>query len=109
MEGVKIKDALRTAMHISHLCNVYMQNTKPWDLKKQNQTERCHQVINTALNALRFLSAIFEPFMPSFSAKVNEQLGLQRTEQDENIFKQINGHPEKILHLIKPNHTLGEP
>lgn len=40
MDDVKLKDGLRVAMHISHLCNVYVQSTKPWDLKKTN-LDRC--------------------------------------------------------------------
>lgn len=80
MEHVKLKDALRTAMHISHLCNVYIQNNQPWALAKGGQQERCAQVVNTSLNALKFLCSILEPFLPSFSAKVYEQMNLARTE-----------------------------
>lgn len=84
-----------------------MQEQKPWDLKKQNKLERCQQVVNTTLNALRFLCTIFEPFMPSFSAKVYEQMNLTRTEQDETILEQIKDHPERIMQLLKPDHKLG--
>ena len=87
MESVKIKDALRTAMHISHLCNTYVQENQPWALNKEGNTKRCQQVLNTGLNALRFLCAVFEPFMPSFSAKVYEQMGLERTTKDETLFE----------------------
>jgi len=97
MENVKIKDALKIAMHISHLCNTYVQENQPWALVKEGNTKRCHQVLNTGLNALRFLCAILEPFMPSFSAKVYEQMGLERKEQDETLFEQIKGRPGHIM------------
>ena len=108
MEQVKIKDSLKTAMALSQRCNVYTQDHKPWDLNKTNK-ERCAQVVNVALNALRLLCAILEPFIPSFSAKVYEQLNLQRTEHDEKLLQFVKGNPERILQLLTPGHKLGEP
>ena len=77
MEQVKLKDSLKIAMDYSGECNKYLQDNKPWDLNKKEDTKpRCMQVINTALNALFALCVILEPFMPSFSAKVYEQMGI---------------------------------
>ena len=77
MEQVKLKDSLKIAMDYSGDCNKYLQDNKPWDLNKKEDTKpRCMQVINTALNALFALCVILEPFMPSFSAKVYEQMGI---------------------------------
>lgn len=73
MEAVKLKDGLKTAMEYSSECNGYFQEFKPWDLNKSDDTkDRCKQVVNTAINALRGLCILLEPFMPSFSAKVYE-------------------------------------
>lgn len=47
--------------------------------------------------------------MPSFSAKVYEQLNHTRTVADENVLEQVYGHPERILSLLAANHTLGVP
>lgn len=85
MEAVKLKEGLKTAMEFSSECNGYFQQFKPWDLNKSEDTkERCKQVVNTALNALFGLCILLEPFMPSFSAKVYEQLGVtERTLKHE--------------------------
>jgi methionyl-tRNA synthetase len=79
MEEVKLKDGLKTAMKFSSLCNLYLQEQKPWDHLKKD-VKRCGQIVNISLNALFLLCSMLEPFMPSFSAKVYEQLNIQRTE-----------------------------
>jgi methionyl-tRNA synthetase len=58
-------------MAFSSLCNLYIQDNKPWDLAKTDAA-RCGQVVKTGLCALRLLCAMLEPFIPSFSAKVYE-------------------------------------
>jgi len=81
-----LKDGLRTAMLYSSDCNLYFQETKPWDLAKTNP-KRCGQVVNTALNALFLLCVILEPFIPSFSAKVYEQLAIKRELKHETLIE----------------------
>ena len=108
MEQVKLKDALKTAMLFSQRCNVYTQDHKPWELSKTNK-DRCAQVVNVALNALRLLCAILEPSIPSFSAKVYEQMNLQRTERDETLLLFVKGRQDRILELLTAGHKLGEP
>lgn len=72
-------------MEISSIGNSYMQNQAPWD-KTNFESGRSKVVIGIFLNFLRFLSALFEPFMPGFSAKINFTLGFEeRTEQDDKI------------------------
>ena len=95
-------------MEYSHKCNVYIQDHKPWDLNKTNK-QRCNQVVNTAINALRFLCAILEPFLPSFSAKVYEQMNIVRSERDETLLEWVKGHPERIIQLLPGGHQIGEP
>lgn len=113
MEHVKIKEGLKVCMAYSSLCNLYIQDNKPWELAKTNMT-RCAQVVKTAVNALRLLACMLEPFIPSFSAKVYEQMNLlnakgERTERDEKLLEYIKGHPERIVDLVPAGHQIGEP
>lgn len=108
MEQVKIKDSLKIAMAYSSVCNGYWQDQKPWELIKKD-IKRCHQVVNIATNALFFLCSILEPFIPSFSAKVYEQLNVKRTERDETLYEYVLGDPTKILTLIPAGHQIGNP
>ena len=113
LEQVKIKDGLRVCMAFSSLCNQYIQDNKPWDLAKTDAS-RCGQVVKTGLCALRLLCAMLEPFIPSFSAKVYEQMRLlnekgERSERDETLLAFVNGHPERIRDLVASGHQIGEP
>lgn len=113
MEQVKIKESLKVCMAYSSLCNQYLQENKPWELQKSDAT-RCNQVVNTGINALRLLCAMLEPFIPSFSAKVYEQMNLlnergERSERDETLLQYVYGNPSRIAGLIKAGHQIGEP
>jgi len=109
LEEVKIKDALRATMAASSLCNTYVQEAEPWKLAKNNELKRCAQVVNTVVQALNLVAAMAEPFMPSFSAKVYEQLNLTRTEVHDKLYEHLKGHPERIETLIPAGHKIGVP
>ena len=98
-------------MAYSSDCNGYFQQFKPWDLNKSADTkDRCKQVVNTALNALFGLCVLLEPYMPSFSAKVYEQLGIkERTPQHEKMIGYLSRDPTLLRDLVKPGHELGTP
>lgn len=113
MEQVKIKEALKVCMAYSSLCNLYLQDSKPWELAKKD-ANRCAQVVRTTLCALRFLCALLEPFMPSFAAKVYEQMNLVNEKgevsiRDEKLLEYVWGHPEHIANLVQGGHQIGEP
>ena len=111
MEKVKLKEGLKKAMEYSSDCNGYFQQFKPWDLNKSDDTkDRCKQVVNTALNALFGLCVLLEPFMPSFSAKVYEQLGItERTPEHEKALYALGRDPTLIRAFLTPGHSLGTP
>ena len=83
---------------------------EPWKQFKGNKV-RCDEIVGHALNAVYMLSAILEPFMPSFSAKVYEQLGIKRTIEHETILAQYRngGGIELMRNLVKAGHQIGEP
>ena len=109
MENVKIKDGLKIAMSISSAWNGYIQLTEPFKLFKTDY-DRCCSIIFIIINAIRLLGAIFEPFIPSFSAKLYEQLNIQRTEKDEVLLESAKSKSiDFILSLIPAGHTINQP
>jgi len=73
---------------------------------------RSNVVLAVVANAIRALSALFEPFMPSLSAKINFLLNLQkRTERDEVMLDYMDkGADYKILlTLIPSGHQINQP
>jgi len=92
LDDVHIKDGLKTAMGISKLGNVYLQENKPWDLLKTNP-ERCGTVVAVALNLTKSLAALLEPYMPPTSAKIYSQLNLPHAQiKDEFTLDIPSGH-----------------
>ena len=53
----------------------------------------CGTIMFTGINALYMLCVLLEPFMPSFSAKVYEQLAIKRTIEHETIIGQFRADP----------------
>lgn len=74
-------------MEISSLGNKYLQETKYFDLEKES--ERLQFIIGITCNFIRLVSLVFEPYMPSSSAKINFLLGIQKNERDNILGKFI--------------------
>ena len=109
MEQVRLKEGLKIAMSISSSCNGYIQETEPFKLLKSDY-DRCCSILFIIINALRLLGAIFEPFMPSFSAKLYEQLNIQRSEKDEVLLAAAKEKStDFILSLVPSGHTINQP
>lgn len=75
MAAVRLRAALNTAMAISRLGNVFLQDSAPWVALKTDRTA-AGTIIAVAANLVRLLSVILEPFMPGFSDKICYQLNM---------------------------------
>jgi methionyl-tRNA synthetase len=76
LEGVKIRQALRTVMDISTCGNAYLQENKIDNTLFANNRNRCNSVVATASNLCYLLSALIYPFMPSTCEAILRQLNL---------------------------------
>jgi methionyl-tRNA synthetase len=110
MEEIKLKSALKTAMDISMIGNKYMQDTEFWGLEKKNPA-RLVTVINVAVNLLRLVALLVEPFMPSLSAKVYVQMGIVRDAREEKLLQELAEAADfnVILRLVKPGMLVTNP
>jgi len=81
---VEIKKSLKLCMELGNLSNGYLQEQAPWTADKL-ESGRSKFIIFVCLNVIKLLSVLFEPFMPSLSAKINYLLGFPeaRTSEDE--------------------------
>lgn len=64
------------------------------------------------VNLIRVLSALFEPFMPSLSAKINFLLHMEkRTERDETLLEYLEkaGDFNVLLTLVPSGHVINKP
>jgi len=81
MKEAEIKEGVKLFMEISSLGNGYLQVSQPWNLVKEKdpsydlaKAESLFFILNAFL---RFLGALAEPFMPSFSAKLYEIMNVK--------------------------------
>ncbi|XP_053226675.1 methionine--tRNA ligase, cytoplasmic isoform X1 [Podarcis raffonei] len=76
LEKVKIRDALRSILNIARLGNQYLQVNEPWKRIKGSEADKkqASTVIGVAVNIASLLSVILQPYMPSVSAAIQEQL-----------------------------------
>ena len=106
MEDIKIKKSLQIAMNVSSAYNGYLQEQEPWELIKKDKA-RCDQVMNIAVQALQLLCTMMEPFMPSFSAKIYEQMALKRTEKQDKLLSHVGKSADQLRNLVPAGHKTG--
>ncbi|KAJ7317670.1 hypothetical protein JRQ81_003832 [Phrynocephalus forsythii] len=76
LEKVRIRDALRIILNIARHGNQYLQVNEPWKHIKGSDADkkRAGTVIGVAVNVASLLSVILQPYMPTVSATIQEQL-----------------------------------
>ncbi|KAG2468005.1 SYMC protein, partial [Polypterus senegalus] len=76
LEKVRIRDALRCILNISRHGNQYIQLNEPWKRLKGSDTDRSRAatVTGVAINMACLLSVMLQPYMPTVSATIQEQL-----------------------------------
>lgn len=75
-EQIRLKEALSTSLSISKLGNQYLQETQPWKLVKSD-IDRCGTVLNISAHLTYLLTALLEPFVPTLSEKILNQLNIK--------------------------------
>jgi methionyl-tRNA synthetase len=70
-----MKSALQSAMMISKSCNLFFQETEIWKVVKENR-DTAAAYISTCFGTSVVLASLLEPFMPSLTAKILDQMNL---------------------------------
>lgn len=101
LEKIKLKEGLHLSMAISKVGNAFLQVNKPWESIKTDKV-RCGTVMNIAIQIVKLLSTLLEPYMPAFSRKVNQQLNVNGPESNriEDTFN---------LDAVPAGHKIGTP
>lgn len=103
LERIRIKDGLHACMEISRAGNGYLQDMKYWELFKKD-SQRCAVVVNFAVQIVRYLAELLEPYMPGLTRKVLDQLNLQTPPGEVNMI-----HDELKLDAVPGGHKIGVP
>ncbi|WPT16859.1 Methionine--tRNA ligase, cytoplasmic [Picochlorum sp. SENEW3] len=75
LESKKMKSALQSAMMISKSGNLFFQETEIWKVVKENR-DTAAAYISTCFGTSAVLASLLEPFMPSLTAKILDQMNL---------------------------------
>lgn len=75
INSLSFSQALENIWEIIDWSNKYIEKKAPWQLAKSNKTELA-QVLYTLADVLRIIALYIQPFMPSISQSMWEQLGL---------------------------------
>lgn len=81
LEKLSFNRALDHLWEFIREVNRYIDHNAPWKLNKEGDTERLHTVVYTFLEALRRISVMLYPFMPSSAEKMWEQLGIKNNRE----------------------------
>jgi methionyl-tRNA synthetase len=76
LEDIAPHRALEAIWELVAAANKYVDQTEPWKLAKNGETQRLGEVCYAVLESLRWLSLVLWPFMPRKCDAIREQLGL---------------------------------
>ena len=77
MNKSEISNALGAIWQVVSRANKYLEETAPWSLAKNGQTERLNTVLYNVAEVLRLATIMATPFMPGLPGRVWPQLGIQ--------------------------------
>lgn len=108
MDWAKLKDGLKTVMEISSDCNKFISDN---EFGGKTEANRSKVILTILANMIRLLGALFEPFMPGFSAIVYFFLGITRTPQDEKFIQHVLSlkSAKDLLTLVPEGLTMNQP
>ncbi|PIZ84271.1 MAG: methionine--tRNA ligase [Candidatus Omnitrophica bacterium CG_4_10_14_0_2_um_filter_44_9] len=81
--------ALSSIWELVGICNKYIEETKPWALKKENKIREIENFIAVLIKAIRVVALELTPFMPATAAKIMSQIKSDRVEKGEPLFPRI--------------------
>ena len=73
IEAVELKTALQESMRFVSKVNVYLNETEPWKVIKEDQ-DRSARILYTSLQAIDACANLLYPFMPTTSRKVTSAI-----------------------------------
>ena len=71
------------------MANKYVEDTKPWNLSKENKTEELRHFILVLVDVIRKVEQELGPFMPQTAASLKEQFGEKEIKKGSPLFPRI--------------------
>ena len=108
MDKLRVADAITEVFRLFKRCNKYIDETEPWVLgKDESKKDRLSTVLWNLIQGISEGARLLEPYMPSTSKKILEQLGNGHvTEKPEILFQRMD--LEEILKKVEELHPKKE-
>jgi len=101
-ESRQFSEAVRVIMGLADEANEYVNETKPWEVAKQEGAEeRLHQLCTTNLNVFRLLTLYLKPILPGLSAGVERFLNIDPLTWDNAATLMLDHTVNPYEHLAK--------
>jgi len=108
IETFSFKDAVQKFLEISTYGNVYLQDTSPWAVWKDDpDSQVVKDCLYTSLQIATVLSVIAEPFLPFTANKIRTQLNLPEVKAGD--LAELLQLLEKGEALLPAGHVVGRP
>ena len=82
--------ALTDIWELINMANKYVEETKPWNLAKENKTEELKAFIRLLVEVIRTVGSQISPFMPNTAVSIKEQLGGDVIKKGAPLFPRID-------------------
>lgn len=104
MESVHLRAGVASAMKLAEAGNLLIQANRLDNSLIANEPERAAAVVGTVINLIYLLASVFEPYLPSTSKSINEQLDapfayIPNLEDVKDGWKPV---------ALKPGHKIGK-
>lgn len=88
-EDFNFSGALESIWEVINMANKYVEETKPWNLAKENKADELRAFIRLLTEVIREVAIAIVPFMPKTAASILEQVGEERVKKGAPLFPRI--------------------
>ncbi len=81
--------SLENVWELINMANKYVEDTKPWNLAKENKIDELKEFITVLVDVLRNVEHAISPFMPQTAESIGEQLGKETVKKGRPLFPRI--------------------
>jgi methionyl-tRNA synthetase len=85
--------ALENIWEIINMANKYIEDTKPWNLSKENKIEELKGFILALVDCIECIRETIAPFMPQTAASIKIQLGSRQIKKGKPLFPRVDLEP----------------
>ncbi len=101
-ENRRFSEAIRRIMALADMANEFINETRPWEVAKQEGGEqRLHELCTANINMFRLLTLYLKPVLPQLAAKVEDFLNIEPLDWSSSKNLLLDHLINRYQHLAK--------